>query len=89
MRNVLNVLDEQYTVPDGTNYGWLLEDGTMLPVKGLKSIPTEILNVCLAVNVTPDVALVEEVECPVSCFVMQPIIRNAETITNILSNLAG
>jgi hypothetical protein len=46
MRNVLNVLDEQYTVPDGTNYGWLLDDGTMLLVKVLKSIPTEILNVC-------------------------------------------
>jgi hypothetical protein len=46
LRNVLNILNEQYTVPDATNYGWLLEDATMLPVKGLKSIPPEILTVC-------------------------------------------
>jgi len=47
LRNLFTILNEQSTVTEATNYGWSNEDGTMLPVKGLKPIPPEMLIVCL------------------------------------------
>ena len=44
--NVLNLLDDRRLVLDPTNHGWICDDGTLLPVKGLKPLPAAMLAVC-------------------------------------------
>ena len=44
--NVLNLLDDSRPVLDPTNHGWICDDGTLLPVKGLKPLPAAMLTVC-------------------------------------------
>ena len=44
--NVLNLLDDRRPVLDHTNHGWICDDGTPLPVKGLMPLPAAVLTVC-------------------------------------------
>jgi len=46
LRNVLNLLNDRGAVLDPVNRGWFCDGGTILPVKGLKPLPADMLIVC-------------------------------------------
>ena len=50
LRNVLNVFNDRSPELNAIDFGWFLEGDTMLPAKGLKPIPDDILVVCKCVG---------------------------------------
>ena len=46
VHNVHNLLNDHGPVLEPTNYGWFCDDGALLPVKGLKPLPAEMLTLC-------------------------------------------
>ena len=71
IHNVHNILKDHGSTLDPKNYGWLYDDGILLPEKGLNPLPAEILTLCknVLVGVTPDVVLAGKLDFIV-CYIV-------------------